>query len=205
MKTLISAREKALDIVGNLEWATTRSTTSCSSRILPTKWWARCICAKTPATWATCTEPPVVKCECVCHISDSDPLLVCSYEKGPDQQSANWWHSFATATNGARLSKWSSKEMDVSVARWVLIGQTDSTFIELFRVESGLRIATDTDRRIDVREKYFWYSATYDSDTLVAISYRTNISVRVHRLREDRLQELAYIQLSHAFTSHVAR
>ena len=48
--------------------------------------------------------------------------------------------------------------------------------------------------RIHVHEEYYWFSAKCGSDTLVAMSYDDN-SVRVHRLRGDRLEELARIQL----------
>ena len=67
--------------------------------------------------------------------------------------------------------------------------------MELFRVENGPRIARV--HRIHVPEKYYWFSATCNSDTLVAMTYPKypDHSVRVHRLRGDRLEELARIQL----------
>ena len=66
--------------------------------------------------------------------------------------------------------------------------------MELFRVESGPRIARV--HRIHVPEKYCWFSATCGSDTLVAMTYpNPDQSVRLHRLRGDRLEELARIQL----------
>ena len=73
--------------------------------------------------------------------------------------------------------------------------------MELFRVESGPRIASL--HRIHVPEAYWCFSATCRSDTLVAMSYPKNNtyfpngdnSVRLHRLRGDRLEELARIQL----------
>ena len=61
-------------------------------------------------------------------------------------------------------------------------------------MESGPRIALV--HRIYVPEEYKWFSATCSddgSDTLVAMSY--DKSVRVHRLRGDRLEELARIKL----------
>ena len=78
----------------------------------------------------------------------------------------------------------------------VLIGDcVNSTYMELFRVESGPRI--ERVRRIHVPAKYVSFSATCGSDTLVAMSYQNNndYSVRVHRLRGDRLEERARIQL----------
>ena len=65
--------------------------------------------------------------------------------------------------------------------------------MELFRVESGPRIARV--HRIHVPEEYNSFSATSGSDTLVAMSYYDDKSVRVHRLRGDRLEELARSQL----------
>ena len=78
----------------------------------------------------------------------------------------------------------------------VLIGQCSSTYMELFRVENGPRIARV--HRIHVRESYEWFSATCGSDTLVAMIYPDQ-SVRVHRLRVDQLEELARIQLKQPF------
>ena len=73
-------------------------------------------------------------------------------------------------------------------------------YMELFRVESGLRIARL--HRIYVPEKFCCFSATCGSDTLVAMSYPNNSfsqnsdnSVLLHRLLGDRLEELARIQL----------
>ena len=47
--------------------------------------------------------------------------------------------------------------------------------------------------RIHVPESYEWFSATCGSDTLVSMCYFDH-SVRVHRLRSDRLELLARIQ-----------
>ena len=51
----------------------------------------------------------------------------------------------------------------------VLIGQPTSPYMELFRVESGPRIALVY--RIHVLEVYHWFPATCGSDTLVAMTY----------------------------------
>ena len=76
----------------------------------------------------------------------------------------------------------------------VLIGN-NSKYMELFRVENGPRIARV--HRINVPEAYKWFSATTrGSDTLVAMSYPyTDLSVRVHRLHGDRLEQPVRIQL----------
>ena len=137
----------------------------------------------------------------VCHMSDSDTLLVSSLEKGSDGKIAQWL--VALSRNG---SEWrEAQRVQTEGKGWiscalsdsrVLIGDDDSTYMELFRVESGPCIARV--HRIHVPEKYEWFSATCGSDTLVAMSYTSYFSdksVRVHRLRGDRLEELARIQL----------
>ena len=135
----------------------------------------------------------------VCHMSDSDTLLVCSNEIGPGRKTAKWL--VALSRNGSEWREAQRVEIDgrgwiscaLSDSR-VLIGDFDtSTYMELFRVESGPRIARV--HRIHVPEMYNWFSATCGSDTLVAMSYFSDKSVRVHRLRGDRLEELARIQL----------
>ena len=141
----------------------------------------------------------------VCHMSDSDTLLVCSAERGPDGNNARWL--VALSRNGSEWRETQRVQTDgmgliscaLSDSR-VLIGQYFSTYMELFRVESGPRIARV--HRIHVPEEYHWFSATCGSDTLVAMSYtkkswlpNSDNSVRVHRLRGDRLEELARIQL----------
>ena len=139
----------------------------------------------------------------VCHISDSDTLLVCSSEVGPDRKYVKWL--VALSRNGSEWREAQRVQTDrngwtscaLSDSR-VLIGDDDSTYMELFRVESGPRIARV--HLIHVPEEYCWFSATCGSDTLVAMSYPDYIlngdnSVRVHRLRGDRLEELARIQL----------
>ena len=59
-------------------------------------------------------------------------------------------------------------------------------------VQSGARI--ERVHRIRVSKKYRNFSATSGSNTLVAICFE-NDSVRVNRLRDDRLEELARIRL----------
>ena len=142
----------------------------------------------------------------VCHMSDSDTLLVCSGEDG----GAKWL--VALSRNGSEWREAQRVQTDgkgyiscaLSDSR-VLIGECFSTFMELFRVESGPRIARVN--RIHVPETYWWLSATCGSDTLVAICYPNSInipngdnSVRVHRLRGDGLDELARIQLKNPYT-----
>ena len=132
----------------------------------------------------------------VCHMSDTDTLLVGSCEYGPDMKLANWL--VALIRNGSEWREAQRVQTDqigiscaVSDSR-VLLGSWDSTNMELFRMESGPQIARV--HRIHVLEKYYWFSATCGSDTLVAMRYE-DMSVRVHRLRDDRLEELARTQL----------
>ena len=142
-------------------------------------------------------------------MSDSETLLVCSREIGPDGNNARWL--VALSRNGSewrethRVQTGGSGYLGfiscaLSDSR-VLIGWGDnkdiSTYMELFRVESGPRIARV--HRIHVPEKYEWFSATCGSDTLVAMSYYDDKSVRVHRLRGDRLEELARIRLKQPY------
>ena len=134
----------------------------------------------------------------VCYMSDSDTLLVCSGEEGPDEKRANWL--VALSRNGSewreahRVQTGESGTISCALSdSRVLISQLSFKYMELFRVESGPRIARV--HRIHVPEKYRWFSATCGSDTLVAMSYKNDKSVRVHRLRGDRLEELARIQL----------
>ena len=148
----------------------------------------------------------------VCHMSDSDTLLVCSGEIGCKEESnkdgGNWL--VALSRNGSEWREAQRVHTDgighiscaLSDSR-VLIGYDGNLitspyeYMELFRVESpwfrGKRIARV--HRIHVPKKYYTFSATCGSDTLVAMSYENDNSVRLHRLRGDRLEELARIQL----------
>ena len=134
----------------------------------------------------------------VCDTSDSNPLLVCSGENNAHwlvalSRNGREWreaHRVQTGRMGCICCALSGSQ--------VLIGEYDSTYMELFRLESGPRIARV--HRIHVPDKYNWFSATCSSDTLVAMSYPLlEKLVRVHRLRGDRLEELARIQLKNPF------
>ena len=130
----------------------------------------------------------------VCHMSDSDTLLVCSEERG-----VRWL--VALSRNGIKWREAQRVQTDerghiscaLSDSR-VLIGEWNSKRMELFHVESGPSIARV--HLIDVPVEYSYFSATCDSDTLVAMTYRSpDNSVRVHRLLDDRLEEIARIEL----------
>ena len=71
--------------------------------------------------------------------------------------------------------------------------------MELFRVESGPRIAPLP--HIQVTEEYEWFSATSGSDTRVAMAmcYLKGL-VFVHRLRYNQLEKFAEIQLREPWT-----
>ena len=138
-------------------------------------------------------------------MSDSDTLLVCSLENGPDKNNCWWLVSLSRNCSEWREAQRVQTEgtgrisCALSDSR-VLIGQYNTTHMELFRVESGPRI--ERVHRIHVPEKYRWFFATCGSDTLVAMCYpkdsyslNSDNSVLVHRLRGDQLEELARIQL----------
>ena len=136
----------------------------------------------------------------VCHMSHSDTLLVCSGKEGPDKNNAHWL--VALSRNYSEWREAQRVQTDgigrisctLSDSR-VLIGDFNSTYMELFRVESGSGIARV--HRIHVLEAYCWFSATCGRDTLVAMTYSVpDQSVRVHRLLGDRLEELARINLN---------
>ena len=130
----------------------------------------------------------------VCHMSDSDTMLVCSGENignkwlvALSRNGSEWREAHRVQTDGSGYISSAA----LSDSR-VLIGEWSSTYMELFRVESGPRIARV--HRIHVPQMYFWFSAMCNSDTLVAMAFQDK-SVRVHRLRGDRLEKLALIQL----------
>ena len=123
----------------------------------------------TTETCATCTEPHTTRhvstsrsrMFSVCHMSDSDTLLVCSRENGPDRKYAYWL--VALSRNG---SEWrEAQRVQTDGKREIRCALTDSrvligvaiyvrTNLELFCVESGPRIARVY--RIHVPEQYKW-------------------------------------------------
>lgn len=128
----------------------------------------------------------------VCHIGDTDTLLVCLYKQNKRwlvalSRSGSRWREaqrVQTAGNGDVCCALSDSR--------VLIGEGVSGYMELFRVKRGPRIVRV--HRIKTGE-YRWCAATCGSQTLVAMSYNDN-SVRLHRLRGDRLlEELALATL----------
>ena len=140
----------------------------------------------------------------VCHMSDSDTLLVCSREEGPDGKRTNWL--VARSRNG---SEWrEAQRVKTDGQGWISCALSDSrvligghvygtTYMELFRVESGPRIARV--HRIHVPEEYVVLRDVRQRHALRDVLPKTvpngDNSVRVHRLRGDRLEELARIQL----------
>ena len=147
-----------------------------------------------------CTTPHEMSS--VCHMSDSDTLLVCSGDYGSDMK-------FALCRNGSEWRVTQRVQTDgkgeiccaLSDSR-VLLGEGYTTYMELFRVESGQRIARV--HRINVPEEYCWFSATCGSDTLVAMSYlKPDKSVRVHQRRPAGGTRAHQIEVS--YLSPVAR
>lgn len=149
-------------------------------------------------------RPPLL--QSVCYMPDSDTLLVFSEEHLPDGAAANWMLALRR-----RKNKWREEhrvkingkgDMSCSLNNSrVLIGEWNSTFMELFRVASAARISSV--HRIRVPEKYTRFSATVCEDILVAMSYwNTGISedsVCLYKLCDDRLEERSRIQLNSLF------
>ena len=134
----------------------------------------------------------------VCHMSDSDTLLVCSGEKGRERNWAKWLVVLScndSELRQARVQTVGKGEICCALSdSRVLIDESSSKRMELLRVESGPRIAPV--HFIHVPD-YYSFSATCGSDTLVAMSYPfPDKSVRVHRLRDVQLEVLARIQLN---------
>ena len=139
--------------------------------------------------------PPIFYC--VCHMRHSDTLLVCSYEMGQEtfgdwlvafSRCGNEWreaHRVPIANSGRMCGALSNSRL--------LVGEYESSYVELFHVQSGPLIEHIS--RIRVNEQYWWFSATGGSDALVAMSYKTEESVCVHRLLGDRLELIAPILL----------
>ena len=139
-------------------------------------------------------------------MNDSDTLFVCSYEVGPDKLfKGNWL--VAPSCNGSEWREAQRVQTErkgeiccaLSDSR-VLIGQYYSTNMEQFRVESGPRIVRV--HLLHKLKKYYYFSAMYGSDTLVAMTYQSPDqsyydykSVHLHRLPGDRLEKFARIQL----------
>ena len=133
----------------------------------------------------------------VCHMRDTDTLLVCSGEVS--KTSSNQW-LVALSRNGSDWSEAHRVQIQGTVKLCgsfalsdsrVLVGEYGSTYMELFRVESGPRVAHS---RIQLLEHYLDFSATSSSVTLVATCFKTDKWVRVYRLLGDWLEELAYIR-----------
>ena len=76
--------------------------------------------------------------------------------------------------------------IDVLRAEW-LASALGEFMEQLFRVQISLRIARLN--RIHMPEQNKWFSATCNSDTLVAMSCEQDQSVRLHRLHSDQLEE----------------
>lgn len=135
----------------------------------------------------------------VCHLRDSDTLLVCTGDKGgpalvalartEDKQSHSWREAHRYWNNKTDMIR------ALSDSR-VLIGERNSRSLDLFRIESGPRIVLL--QRIQT-DKYRTFSASSGSDTLVAMTSSDKI-LCVHRLCGDRLEKLARIEFrAHPF------
>ena len=104
----------------------------------------------------------------VCHMCDSDTLLVCLWEDKKwlvalSRNGSEWREAQRVKTDGT-----GHISCALSDSRVLIGDSTVSTYMELFRLESGSRIARL--HCIHVPEKYNWFSATCGSDTLVAMT-----------------------------------
>lgn len=131
-----------------------------------------------------------------CYMRDSDTLLLCLNQHQKEwlvvlsRSNKEWREECRTPTNAPANRGMISCAL---INSRVLIGLWGSEYMELFHVESGPHITRST--RIHLSEQYRYFSATRDRDTLVAMSYESDNSVRVHRLSGERLEELARITL----------
>lgn len=124
----------------------------------------------------------------VCHMSHLDTLLVCLSEQNKNWLVALSCSEFDSCNERVQTEGPGYISCALSDSR-VLIGQHDSKYMELFHVDSYRHVERAS--RVAIPEQYTWFSAmTRDSGTFVAMSYRCNNEVRVHRLDGDRLEEL---------------
>lgn len=131
----------------------------------------------------------------VCYLSDSDTLLVCLDKKHTRWlvalcRSENEWHE----THRVEVSELMLKISCALNNSQMLIGAFDSNYMELYRVDTNRHIARVN--RIVIKEPYIYFSATCGSDTLVAMTYSSDKSVRVHRLRGDRLELVTRLKMN---------
>lgn len=132
----------------------------------------------------------------VCYLKNSDILLVCSYDLSTNwlvalnRIGSDWCEAYRLQTLGGIPTI--SCELSESK---VLVGESNSTYMELIKVDLDLDLRLERIDRIRISEEYTSFSAMEDSDTLVATSYEKYDEVRVHRLRENKLEELSRTNL----------
>ena len=141
-------------------------------------------------TRTECGTTPYV--HSVCHMSDSDSLLVCYTDRqhwlAALRRRGNEWREIPRVQTGGM------GHMCCALAdSRVLVGELVSTYLEMFRVESGPRIAHV---RIRVPEVYITFTTICNNEVLIAMSFRESQTIRVHRLDGDQLMELSRIQVN---------
>lgn len=143
--------------------------------------------------------------ESVCHMSDSDLLLVCSREHSKIwlvaliRNGSEWCEAHRVQTQAPIEDQSHQFKMitcAVSNSR-VLVGQFDNSYkyMELFCVKCCTPVSIAHIQRINITERYRWFSANRGSDTLVELSYFNLNEVRVHLLRGDQLEILSRTEL----------
>ena len=140
----------------------------------------------------------------VCHMSDSDSLLVCYSELCYSCAiESNWLVALSRRGNEwretPRVQTGGMGHMCCALAdSRVLVGELNSTYLEMFRVtylESGPRIAHV--HRIRVPEEYSRFTAKIcNNEALIAMSFLESQTIRVHRLDGDQLVELSRIHVN---------
>lgn len=133
----------------------------------------------------------------VCQMTDSDTLFLCSRH-----QHKSW---LVALSRGEDRGEWREahrmqlqskmRKAMISFAlsdSRMLIGELKSKYLDLFLVLNAQKIVFLI--RLVVQNNYRWFSATSSSDTLVAMSHKSDNLVRIHRLRGNVLEELMCIK-----------
>ena len=137
----------------------------------------------------------------MCLMSELDTLIISSVNQRKSGSSFTYW-LVALSRSGSEWREAHRVQTEhlagiccaLNESR-VLIGNGLEQYLELFSVEGDQQIA----RICSIHVPEYWrFSATFISETLVAMSYKDN-SVRVSRLRGDKLEEIARIQMKDPF------
>lgn len=142
----------------------------------------------------------------MCYLSDVDTLLVSSGKWAPEfrkwllalkRSGRQWKEAARSVTSGVGNIICELKDQSQSQ---VLVGQKDSTYMELFSVDSDSHIRRQ--HKIQVRDIFSTFVATRSTpdsggvaDTLVAMSLNEKHTILLGRLVVNRLEDLLRIQM----------